>query len=256
MSQMPPNTPPVVPSPSPQKKKGLPPLAWVAIGCGGLLVVAVLIVAAGGFFVFHKARKFAAHPETAIAQMIVAGNPDLEVVTVDDGAGTVTVRNKKTGEVLTLNLSDVKKGKIVFKDGTGQKMVIETAGEGEGKGITMKSDKGSFALGGGAEAKIPSWIPSWPGVTVQSTFSGEEAGQRTGMYQFQLEESLTSAMDYGEKELRKAGLTPKKSTYDLGGQNAGGVLTVDEGGKNATLTFAYDPKDKKTTVAVVYEEKE
>ena len=185
MSQLPPNAPPYAPPQEPPKKKGLPVLAWVAIGCGGLLVIAILIVMAGGFFIFNKAKKFAAHPETAIAQMIMAGNPDLEVVTVDEGAGIVTVRNKKTGEVLTINLSDAKKGKIVFKGGKGEKMVIETTGEDQMKGVTMTTDKGSFTMGegAGAETKIPSWIPSWPGVKIQSTFTGQEAGKRTGMYQ-------------------------------------------------------------------------
>ena len=257
MSQIPPVPPSVPPQPA-AHKKGLPVLAWVAIGCGGLLVIAILVVAAGGFFFFHKAKNILAHPETAIAQMLMANNPEVEIISMDADKGILTIRNKRTGEVLTVNFSDVEKGKIVFKGDKGNRMVIETTGEGQTTGISMKSDKGSFAFGEGAgvEAVSPAWIPSWPGVKIQSTFTGQEEGKRTGMYQFQLDEGVAAAMDYFEKEFKKGGFTPSKSTYDLGGQNPGGVLSVDAGGKNASVTFATNAKEKKTTVAVVYEEKE
>jgi hypothetical protein len=256
MSQLPPNAPPIPPPQAPQKKMGLPPLAWVAIGCGGLLVIAVLIVAAGGFFFFSKAKRFATHPETTIAQMIMAGNPDLEVVTVDDGAGTITVRNKKTGEVLTINLSDAKKGKIVFKGDKGQNMVIETTGEDQAKGITMKSDKGSFTLGegAGADAKVPSWIPSWPGANIQSTFSGQEEGKRTGMVQFEVDADAARALDFFEAEFKGAGFEVKKSTYDMGAQGSGGTITAKSGPREANVTV--NRTEGKTVVAVMYEEKD
>ena len=41
------------------EKKGLSPWAWVAIGCGGLLVVCAIIVSVSGFFVAKKVGDFA-----------------------------------------------------------------------------------------------------------------------------------------------------------------------------------------------------
>jgi hypothetical protein len=254
MSQAPPVAPPIPPSDAPPKK-GIPPLAWVAIGCGGLLVIACGLFMIGGFFIFHKAKSFAAHPETAMARMITAGNPDLEVVTTDEDAKTITFRNKKTGEVVTINFEDAQKGKIVFKGDQGADAVIETTGEGQTAGIRVNSDKGSFTFGQGAgsAAAIPSWIPAWPGAKIQSTFTGNEASKSSGMYQFDAGVGVAQAMDFFEKGFKKAGFTISKSTYNLESDQGGGILTAKSGGLEANVTFTR--QDGKTVVAVVYEEK-
>jgi len=38
------------------QKKGLSPIAWIAIGCAGMLVVVALAMFFGGLFIFNKAR--------------------------------------------------------------------------------------------------------------------------------------------------------------------------------------------------------
>ena len=254
MSQTPPVAPQVPPSDAPPKK-GIPPLAWVAIGCGGLLVIACGVFVLGGFFIFHKAKSFAAHPETFITRMITAGNPDLEVITVDEGAKTVTIRNKKTGEVLTINLEDAKQGKIVFKGDKGQNAVVETTGEGQTAGIRVNSDKGSFTFGQGAgsAAQVPSWIPVWPGAKIQSTFTGNEAEKSSGMYQFNAEADAARTLELFEAAFKKSGFSVSKSTYNLESGQGGGIVTAKSGGREANVTVTR--QENKTVVAVVYEEK-
>jgi hypothetical protein len=56
----------------------------------------------------------------AIAKILTATNPDVEVLSTDEDRNTITIRDKKTRETVTVNFDDVKKGKIVFK-GTGRK---------------------------------------------------------------------------------------------------------------------------------------
>ena len=99
------------------EKKGLSPWAWVAIGCGGLLLVAMIVMMVGGMFVAKKVGDFAEDFEenpAAAAEMLIKMNPDLELVDSDRDAGTMTIRNKEDGEVITVNYEDIEKGKLSF----------------------------------------------------------------------------------------------------------------------------------------------
>src|SRR6188768_507460 len=108
----------VQPQSVPPQKKGMSVWAWVAIGCVGILVVCG--VAVGGFVWWgaHKVKTMAAeykdNPGMATVKMLTAMNPDLEMVSCDEASGKVTIKNKKTGEVVTVDMADIQNGKISF----------------------------------------------------------------------------------------------------------------------------------------------
>lgn len=148
MDQVPP-PPPVTPA-EPTQKKGLHPMAWVGIGCGGLLVVAVIAVS---FLVGMCKRKvdefqtkMTADPEKTAAEMIVKINPDLEMVADDEAAGEMTVRVKSSGDEITVSYSDLAKGRFTIKDGKGTVTSVGTADE----------------------SQIPAWVPRYPNIAGQA----------------------------------------------------------------------------------------
>lgn len=59
-------------------------------------------------------RASSASSGLATAKLIIQANPDLDLVSSDEAAGTMTVRNKRTNEVITVSIEDVKNGKIRF----------------------------------------------------------------------------------------------------------------------------------------------
>ncbi len=89
------------------KKKGLGPLAWIGIGCGALVVIVAVALVVVGLIAAKKikdvAGDFKDNPEMAAARLIVKMNPELEEVSADEQAATITVRHTKTGEVVTLH---------------------------------------------------------------------------------------------------------------------------------------------------------
>src|SRR6476620_7608924 len=108
------------PPPPPQKKSNV--LVWVVAGCGTFVVISVIVVFLGGYFIWNKAKEAGLDPELmqkrpalAVAKMMVAANPDVELVSVDDEKGLITVKDKKTGKTVTVNLEEAQKGKITFK---------------------------------------------------------------------------------------------------------------------------------------------
>jgi hypothetical protein len=49
----------------------------------------------------------------ASVEVFTAANPNIELVEYNSGKATVTLRHKKTGEILTLRVEDIEQGKIV-----------------------------------------------------------------------------------------------------------------------------------------------
>ncbi len=91
-------------------RKGLHPLAWIAIGCGGLIVVGVVVAMVLGIFAAKKLGEVGDNPAKA-AEWFIKMNPDLELVEHDESAGTMTVRQESTGETVTANSEDLKEGR-------------------------------------------------------------------------------------------------------------------------------------------------
>jgi len=95
------------------------------------MVVAGIIVAVVFYWGAHKLRGYAEaakkNPATAVAKMMVMANPDLEIVSEDDDKGELTIRNKKTGEELTMNAQDIKQGRLKFKNEKGEEVTSRGA---------------------------------------------------------------------------------------------------------------------------------
>src|SRR5689334_14016100 len=101
--------------PPPPQKKGMGPLGWIAIGCGVIILFGIIALGVMGYIGKRFVDKVGKNPAKYVAEMAIRGNPDLEIVSEDEGAGTITVKNKKTGETATVNMEDLKKGKFSMK---------------------------------------------------------------------------------------------------------------------------------------------
>src|SRR4029453_8943126 len=100
----------------PAPKKGMGVVGWLAIGCPGCLLLGLGSCFACGYYAKRKLGQFneemQKNPEMAAAKLVVKMTPDLELVSADDAAGTLTVKNTKTGEVVTVSVADAKEGKF------------------------------------------------------------------------------------------------------------------------------------------------
>ncbi|MGD9253716.1 MAG: hypothetical protein PVG92_07260, partial [Holophagae bacterium] len=160
-------------SPAPPQqpaKKGLPVWAWIGIGCGALIVLAMIVTMAGGFFIANKAKKFAAEIEDdpqaaamAAAKMIVKLNPEFEEVSSDKEAGTITIRNKATGEVITVNLEDIQEGKLSFTGDEGEVNIDASQLDDTGSLRVTGEDGEVIFSSGEATQAVPDWLPLYPG---------------------------------------------------------------------------------------------
>ncbi len=212
------NTPPQLPG-APPKKKGLPPLAWAGIGCGGLLLVAVV---AGGLAVGTCAKKavkmaseLSANPGKGAAEMMVTEHPGIEKVAENETAGKMTIRLKETGETITLSYKDLAQGRIPA-----------TGVEG-----------GTSPPGPGDLAKIPTWVPRYPGATDEAAvFHVEDSVQLRGIVTSQTTDDSEQVAKFFEDEATKLALNSSfRSSTNLNGATTL-KLTFKSGKRELTVT--------------------
>jgi hypothetical protein len=237
-------------------KKGLSTLAWVGIGCGCLLLIAAVTTAAFFLFVAKKvhdvAGDFKKNPTLAAARLVVKANPDLEEAGVDEKAGTITIRNKKTGELVTVSFEDVKQGRLSF---TTDKGTVTLQGDQAGGKLDVSGtgDKGGFHLraGAGDSATIPDWVPTYPGVSPTGSFAMEQDGAASGGFEVTTPDAVDVVLEHFRQELKKAGFEVHVNTFAGDGATQGGMLNGEDqvNKRKVTVTVARQEGGSSATVA-------
>lgn len=221
------------PAPAAGPKK-ISPIVWILGGVGVLFVLIVVGVMVTGLFVAKKVSDagfdpdlMAKNPVLAAARMAAAANPDVEVVKMDESAGTLTIRDKKTGKVITMNAEDVKEGKITFTDeNTGEKVQVS----------------------GGAAAKLPDWVPSYPGSNPEGNFSATGGEGEGGMASFKTSDPASKVLEFYQNEFKSAGY---KTSSTSTGTEGGMVIGEDEANKR-TIMATVSAADGSTQVMLNY----
>jgi hypothetical protein len=240
--------PPSVQQPPAKKNKAL---TYVLVGCGGVLVLVVLIMMAVGLWVRSKAAEFKSNPAFAAAKLAMSMNPDVEVLDANQSTGMITLREKKTGKKVTLDFRDIQKGRLSFEGADGQKVDIEAKGEGDSGSLSVKGPDGSMEFGSGASAKAPAWVPKYPGGQVVGTFSAQGAQGEGGTFQVKCSASVEEVASFYERAMKSAGMTIQKHTMQA--DNKSTIMVMGENTSDGhTVTAAVSSTDQGTTAQIIY----
>ena len=230
-------------------------LVWGLVGCLGVVVIGVVILVATGMFLTSKAKQagfdadlMKKNPALATAKMLATANPDVEVVSVNEDKGTLTVREKATGKTLTMNLDDLKNGKMVFTDDRGERVTIQSGGEG-GR-FSVKTKDGTVE--GGSTWTPPAWLPAYPGARVQTGANSQSAEEDAGAAYLSTQDSPDAVLVFYEEALKKQGFEAVKQVTASDGKNEISSVTAtrDAGGKYVHVVAM--PMDGATTIYVSY----
>ncbi len=107
-------------------------------------------------------------PARTIAETAIRMNPEFELLSTDDDAGTITFRRIETGEEATLNFEDIAEGRFTMTTREGEFSVDATAavaaGSAAGGGVTFSGPDGQTRLGANITLDdLPEWVPVYPG---------------------------------------------------------------------------------------------
>jgi hypothetical protein len=241
------------------KKKGLSTLAWIGIGCGALVVIVAAAMVVIGLFVFKKAKDVAGdfkdNPEMAAARLIVKVNPELEEVSADEEAGTITVRHTKTGEIATVSIQDLKEGRIKFTTDEGE-VSIEATGDGdEGTFSVSRGDETwKMRTGVGTVGDIPAWVPVLPGSETESPHVVESEGKTSGGFQLRSTESVEAATAFYRERLEADGFEVNVNSFSVGEADSGAVVIGSQGDGQRSVTAMIRTDEGATRVVVSYQE--
>jgi hypothetical protein len=255
-----PQTPPPAPplTPTPPQKKGLSPLAWVGIGCLVLLLLAALTTVTCTYFVGKKVKEvagdldFEENPIRASAEMMVRLNPELDLVEVDDDEGTMTIRNKRTDEVITLDFGDIAEGRWGWSTDEGE-VTFDVDPDEEGGIITVTTDKGETTWGSASStSEPPKWVPRYPGATSEnSTFTSESEGEIAGIWTMETADEVDSVSDFYKSRLEEDGFAVNVQTIS-GPQGSLAIITAKDDSQNRSVQLTISTDGEKTMAALQY----
>ena len=238
--------------PPPEKKSKA--LVWVLAGCGTFVLLGIIAVMALSYFVWNKAKEIKKNPELAIAKMIVSANPDVELVSVDEEKGTLTIKDKKTGEVVTVDVDDVENGKLTVKK-DGEDVTFEAKGDESKGSLEVKSADGVARFGSGSMAKLPDWLPAYPGVEAEGSFEAHTKDGDTGGFHFLTKDTPNKVIGFYQEGLERAGLTVTTNIVQQGGQSTGGMAAGEDSNKKRSAYINVVAVEEGTRVNVAFSTK-
>lgn len=246
-----------VQSPPPAPRKGMGPLAWVGIGCGALVLIGVVAMFFIGYMAKRQLDKFEQNPAMAAATLAIKLNPELELVSSDAEKNTLTVKNIKTGEVVTLSAEDIKEGKFTVTTAEGT-TTFDADGNGEdGGSMTVTNEKGEvakFSSGGGAPQNLPAWLPVYPGGTPTGTYDMTNNNERSAAFVVATSDSVDDVLAFYEEKLKGEGFEIQKSTFESNGQK-GGTVTGSNSDQKRSVSVLVGTGDQGTQATVTFSEK-
>jgi hypothetical protein len=247
------------PPPPPPAKKGMGALGWVLIGCGAIIVIALVVIAAATYmFKTRVVDPLKKNPGMAVARMIVQANPDLDLVSEDDNASTLTIHNKKTNETITVSLDDVKNGRMRFSsEGKGSVTIDGSNPQGVVQIQDDKGQKATFSAGAGASNDLPAWLPVYPGAKTSGGFSSKSATESVQTVGFTTSDSADRVLSFYTDKLKDNGLTVQPSaTVAVGGQTNTGFLTAESSDKKRHVQITVGTSNGQTSGSITYQEKQ
>ena len=216
-----------MPMPSPARR-GVSPIVWVIVAVFGIIFLGVAGVIFSGAMLLHRAGR---NPAAALARAAALSNHNLEVVSQDDGSGTVTVRDRETGKTVTLNFNDAKEGKFHFS------------------GTDDNGKTADFQIGGSAH--VPGWVPVYPGASVQANFTGRDSNNEGGNVTYTTPDDASKVNSFYQDKVKGLGMQTNMTTNT----SDGSMMVASDQDGHRSLTVVVGSSSGKTTINLTYGEK-
>jgi hypothetical protein len=249
----PPPPPPAPPPPPPAAaQKNNKTLIIVLCVVGAILLIIGGCVTTCAFVVRKKAMEYSQdaqkNPTYAALSLAASVSPNIQVVSKDPNTGKMTLRNKKTGEVVTINTNDFTPeniGKAFEQVSKGMKPVVESSESKEEPAEPVvapavkspmapaaepeepaapRISAGKAAAMAATAKRFPAYVSPYPGGQITEATMQNFGAATIGSYEFLTSDAPDAVSSYYEKRFTAAGLT-------IGANNSGS----NDNGATATL---------------------
>jgi hypothetical protein len=225
-----------------QKKTSI----WVWI-LGGLAIFFCAIMLTCGVVAYMGVRMIKNNPGLAMAKMVTSMNKDYETVSTDDSKGTIVVREKSTGKVMTMKFDPATRQMVITSDdGKQSKVTIDS------NGVNAQSADGSTVKYGSATGNdVPSWVPVYPGSSPQGTMSATSPEGSQNTFTFKSKDPSTKIIAYYSDQLKSAGFTINMTTTT----DQGGMVQASDDARKHTISVIVGTSSDGTETAITAIEK-
>lgn len=239
-----------------EKKKSSKTLLYILLGCGVLSFLVVLAIVVFVFVIGKKVQSFGSSPEEVIVKMLTASNPEIEVVEVDKENQKITIKNKKTGEIMVIDFSDVKKGKIQWegKGGKGKVEIIGKEGEGEGK-VEIQSEGEKTTLTYGKDTELPKWLPDFKDFEIANKVTSKTEEQISGNIELFTDKSIEDSAKILESRFKEKGFKINRTFTQTEGESKSIMLQGGTEDGNKSFFIIITEEGSRTKSLVNYTEK-
>jgi len=195
----------------------------ITLTCGVVAYMGMRMIKSAGF----DSELMKSNPGLAMAKMVTAMNSNYETLKTNDREGTITVREKSTGKVMTMRFDpNTKKMVIITDDGKQASVTIDNNGV-SATGADGSSVKFGQAVGNNA----PSWVPVYPGSSPEGTMSSSTADGSQNVFTFKSKDSASKVISFYSDQLKTAGFTINMTTNT----DQGGMVQASDEGKKRTV---------------------
>jgi hypothetical protein len=111
------------------------------------------------------------------------------------------------------------------------------------------SRDGSVQIGGAA--KVPGWVPDYPGSNPKSIFSARNKGVQSGTFIFKTQDSADHVAQYYRDQLEGSGFTMAAVTNSGRGQ----MMTAESHSRDRTVNVVIGGGTNETSVTITYTNK-
>ncbi|HUA17125.1 MAG TPA: hypothetical protein VMB25_00180 [Bryobacteraceae bacterium] len=120
----------------------------------------------------------------------------------------------------------------------------------DGKGIVLSSPNGSFQIGG--RAKVPAWVPDYPGSNPQSAFSARSDQGEGGTFTFKTKDSPEQVGKYYQDQFEASGMKLSTNNSFQGGSGNTRMLIAQDESNRHSVTVMITGRGNETPVTVTY----
>jgi hypothetical protein len=224
-------------------------------------VIIAIVLVVGGLFMAKKVKDVAGdldfdeNPGLAAARLVVRLNPELEEVSVDEDAGTITVRSTKTGEEVTVDFEDIQEGKISWTTDEGE-VTIDASDAGEDGSVSVTSDDKTWKLTTGVETTgdIPDWVPIYPGTEPENSHVVAADDGLTGGFQLQTTDPVDAVVETYRSRLEEIGFEVQANKFSGGGDEQAGMVNGSDEASRRGVTVMVRGKAGETSISVSFSE--
>lgn len=173
---------------------------------------------------------FESSPVRAAAMRTVRESKEVDLVSTDDAAGRMTVRNRKTGAEVMVSFEEAAKGE--FPD-------------------TQTSNSAPVGVAGQSEdATPPTWVPTYPGARQHGAgMKVEKLDSIAGAYTARSPDSPAKVKAFFEETLKGGGFELESTVTD----GKGSAMVSGKAGGNRTLLVLINADEADTSLVVNYE---